>query len=218
MKPSLQFRLSQHLTLTPQLQQSIRCCSSRRWSSIRRSSASSMENPALEREDPTRRRSMSRPPARAGRIRSGGLAEQKAAGLWRTGAARRTTRTATARRATPDTPTLRDHTRAALAHQPEPARPRVRQSHRRARRRWLPHATARGDRRAPAGGSRSRALEELKIALCHLQHFEPAGVGARSPGECLSLQIKSLRQDAARARARDRREASRAPRRARLRR
>jgi len=34
--------------------------------------------------------------------------------------------------------------------------------------------------------------EELSIALAHLQHFEPAGVGARSPGECLALQIKTL--------------------------
>jgi RNA polymerase sigma-54 factor len=34
--------------------------------------------------------------------------------------------------------------------------------------------------------------EELKIALRHLQNFEPAGVGARSLGECLALQLAAL--------------------------
>ena len=33
-------------------------------------------------------------------------------------------------------------------------------------------------------------MEELGIALRHLQHFEPAGVGARSPGECLRLRLE----------------------------
>ena len=35
---------------------------------------------------------------------------------------------------------------------------------------------------------------ELAIALRHLQNFEPAGVGARTPGECLALQIRAMRQ------------------------
>jgi RNA polymerase sigma-54 factor len=34
--------------------------------------------------------------------------------------------------------------------------------------------------------------EELQIALRHLQHLEPAGVGARSLGECLLLQLQAL--------------------------
>ena len=33
-------------------------------------------------------------------------------------------------------------------------------------------------------------LEELGIALKHLQNLEPAGVGARSPAECLLLQLR----------------------------
>jgi RNA polymerase sigma-54 factor len=41
-------------------------------------------------------------------------------------------------------------------------------------------------------------VEELGIALRHLQHFEPAGVGARTPGECLALQLKTLAEDAVR--------------------
>lgn len=34
--------------------------------------------------------------------------------------------------------------------------------------------------------------EEMNIALQHLQHLDPAGVGARSLGECLALQLNCL--------------------------
>jgi RNA polymerase sigma-54 factor len=34
--------------------------------------------------------------------------------------------------------------------------------------------------------------EELTIALKYLQSFDPAGVGARDPAECLTLQLKAL--------------------------
>jgi RNA polymerase sigma-54 factor len=34
--------------------------------------------------------------------------------------------------------------------------------------------------------------EEMEIALKHLHNLDPAGVGARSLGECLSLQLKAL--------------------------
>jgi RNA polymerase sigma-54 factor len=37
--------------------------------------------------------------------------------------------------------------------------------------------------------------EELQIALKHLQHLEPAGVGARTLGECLALQLAALPDD-----------------------
>jgi RNA polymerase sigma-54 factor len=39
-------------------------------------------------------------------------------------------------------------------------------------------------------------LEELQIALKHLQHFEPTGVGARNLGECLALQLTALDESA----------------------
>ena len=35
--------------------------------------------------------------------------------------------------------------------------------------------------------------EELQIALRHLQHLDPTGVGARSAQECLALQLEALR-------------------------
>ncbi|HZP88347.1 MAG TPA: RNA polymerase factor sigma-54 [Burkholderiales bacterium] len=37
--------------------------------------------------------------------------------------------------------------------------------------------------------------EDLQIGLCHLQQLEPAGVGARNLAECLALQIKALAPD-----------------------
>jgi RNA polymerase sigma-54 factor len=37
--------------------------------------------------------------------------------------------------------------------------------------------------------------EELQIALNHLQHLDPTGVGARSPVECLALQLEALPVD-----------------------
>jgi RNA polymerase sigma-54 factor len=35
-------------------------------------------------------------------------------------------------------------------------------------------------------------IEELQIALKHLQHFDPPGVGARNLAECLVLQLRAL--------------------------
>src|SRR5258705_13794921 len=51
MKPSLQFRLSQHLTLTPQLQQSIRLLPLSTIELNPEIERVLMENPVLERED-----------------------------------------------------------------------------------------------------------------------------------------------------------------------
>jgi len=38
-------------------------------------------------------------------------------------------------------------------------------------------------------------VEELQIALNHLQQLDPTGVGARSPGECLALQLRAMPED-----------------------
>ncbi|RIX48260.1 MAG: RNA polymerase factor sigma-54 [Rhodocyclales bacterium GT-UBC] len=38
-------------------------------------------------------------------------------------------------------------------------------------------------------------IEELEIALRHIQHFDPIGIGARSPKECLALQLKAMPED-----------------------
>lgn len=39
-------------------------------------------------------------------------------------------------------------------------------------------------------------LDDLEIALCQLQSLDPTGIGARSPRECLALQLRALPQDA----------------------
>lgn len=40
--------------------------------------------------------------------------------------------------------------------------------------------------------SQEEAIEELRIALRHVQCLDPAGVGARNPRECLELQLQNL--------------------------
>lgn len=42
-------------------------------------------------------------------------------------------------------------------------------------------------------------LEELQIALRHLQHFDPTGVGARNAQECLALQLDARPESPTRA-------------------
>lgn len=41
-------------------------------------------------------------------------------------------------------------------------------------------------------------VDELQIALAHLQNLDPPGIGARSPGECLKLQLRLLPESSAR--------------------
>ncbi len=41
-------------------------------------------------------------------------------------------------------------------------------------------------------------LDELEIALRHIQNFDPTGIGARNPRECLALQLKALPEDSVR--------------------
>ncbi len=45
--------------------------------------------------------------------------------------------------------------------------------------------------------------DELQIALKHLQHFDPTGVGARSAQECLALQLATLPADETRTLAQE---------------
>ncbi len=41
-------------------------------------------------------------------------------------------------------------------------------------------------------------LDELQIALRHIQSFDPVGIGARSPQECLALQLQAQEKDVTR--------------------
>ena len=209
MKPSLQFRLSQHLTLTPQLQQSIRLLQLSTVELNQEIDRMLMENPALEREDAEGEPDAAAPaPAPAGGAGASGSTEPAApdtdwpadiASSWRgPDDDDEGDRSFTA----PDTPTLRDHLRGQLS------------------------LTNLGDRdRAfvqllidalDEDGYLTQPLEEiaallpaeadpeeLGIALRHLQNLEPAGVGARSPGECLALQLRIMPDEPARRLALD---------------
>ena len=209
MKPSLQFRLSQHLTLTPQLQQSIRLLQLSTVELNQEIDRLLMENPALEREDAEGEPDAAAPaPAPAGGAGASGSTEPAApdtdwsadiASSWRgPDDDDEGDRSFTA----PDTPTLRDHLRGQLS------------------------LTNLGDRdRAfvqllidalDEDGYLTQPLEEiaallpaeadpeeLGIALRHLQNLEPAGVGARSPGECLALQLRIIPDEPARRLALD---------------
>ena len=209
MKPSLQFRLSQHLTLTPQLQQSIRLLQLSTVELNQEIDRMLMENPALEREDAEGEPEAAAPAsAPAGGAGAGGSTEPAApdtdwsadiASSWRgPDDDDEGDRSFTA----PDTPTLRDHLRGQLS------------------------LTNLGDRdRAfvqllidalDEDGYLTQPLEEiaallpaeadpeeLGIALRHLQNLEPAGVGARSPGECLALQLRIMPDEPARRLALD---------------
>src|SRR5690242_20040377 len=211
MKPSLQFRLSQHLTLTPQLQQSIRLLQLSTVELNQEIDRLLMENPALEREDGGEDAGGDAPPpAHGGDSASASSSpapeapsapegdwSADLASNWRSGGDdEEGERTFTP----PDTPTLRDHLQAQLSLTKLGPRDRafvavlidaldddgyLTQS--------LEEIAALLPAEAQAEGE--PLLEELSIALRHLQHFEPAGVGARSPGECLCLQLCNAPQE-----------------------
>jgi RNA polymerase sigma-54 factor len=200
MKPSLQFRLSQHLTLTPQLQQSIRLLQLSTVELNQEIDRLLMENPVLEREEGEEEHA---PRGEAGSAEAAAApaAPEPApapdadwsvdvAANWR---GPEDDEDGDRGFATADTPTLRDHLRSQLSLTNLGERDRafvemlidaldedgyLTQP--------LEEIAALLPPEAEAG------IEELAIALRHLQNFEPAGVGARSPGECLMLQLRPL--------------------------
>jgi RNA polymerase sigma-54 factor len=198
MKPSLQFRLSQHLTLTPQLQQSIRLLQLSTVELNQEIDRLLMENPALEREDvEDAGEAPAAPQATGGSEASPATEAPPAETDWSADLASnwRGSEDDEGERsfATPDTPTLRDHLHTQLSLTNLGTRDRV----------FVAllidaldddgYLTQSLEEIAALLPSEAEAdLEELSIALAHLQHFEPAGVGARSPGECLCLQLRNL--------------------------
>jgi RNA polymerase sigma-54 factor len=214
MKPSLQFRLSQHLTLTPQLQQSIRLLQLSTVELNQEIERILMENPALEREEGDGHASgdheAPRAPTDAVEAVSSTPASEapapetdwpsEAAANWR---GPEDDEDGDRTHATPDTPTLRDHLRSQLTLTNLGPRDRL----------YVellidaldedgyltqPLEEIADMLPAPLPDDVGAVQEELQIALCHLQQLEPAGVGARTPAECLSLQIKNLPDDGVR--------------------
>jgi len=213
MKPSLQFRLSQHLTLTPQLQQSIRLLQLSTVELNQEIDRLLMDNPALEREDVEEGDAPPAPVAAGGPSTASAEAPAPAEADWSVDLAANWRasegddegeKSFTA----PDTPSLRDHLHTQLSLTKLGPRDRafvellidaldddgyLTQS--------LEEIAALLT--AEAGADPEALAEELSIALAHLQHFEPAGVGARSPGECLALQLRNHAECAERSLALD---------------
>ena len=208
MKPSLQFRLSQHLTLTPQLQQSIRLLQLSTVELNQEIERILMENPALEREEaeheaPPKGATQEQPQESAPASSPSEAPDwpSEVASNWR---GPEDDEESDRTHATPDTPTLRDHLRTQLSVTNLGARDRafveilidaLDEDG------YLTQPLEEIAALLPAEAAAD--IDELQIALAHLQHFEPAGVGARSPSECLSLQIKAQADCAGRALALD---------------
>jgi RNA polymerase sigma-54 factor len=216
MKPTLQFRLSQHLTLTPQLQQSIRLLQLSTVELNQEIERMLMENPILEREDAESEGAFAPPreasaqsaaadaAAQAGSDAGSGEAVERPAD-WQLEFA------APARGAEDEdegdrafgaagTPTLREHLNEQLALVNIGERDRALVA--------LLIDVLDDDGYLTQPLEEIAALiepeaavepEELAIALRHLQNLEPAGVGARSPAECLLLQLRAHQENPAHA-------------------
>jgi RNA polymerase sigma-54 factor len=211
MKPTLQFRLSQHLTLTPQLQQSIRLLQLSTVELNQEIERLLMENPILEREDGEtdaagppqsagthdERQAATSPgePVEANPERNEELPVDFAA-PWRGVEDSGTDDDGDRNNTPPDLPTLREHLIGELALTNLGPRDRALVG-------LLIDALdddgyltqSLEDIAALMSAEAGVGVDELAIALRHLQNFEPAGVGARSPGECLALQIRAMRED-----------------------
>jgi RNA polymerase sigma-54 factor len=198
MKPSLQFRLSQHLTLTPQLQQSIRLLQLSTVELNQEIDRILMDNPALEREDAEGGEHEAAPIASVPST-SAPTEPAPAESDWSADIAANwrglpdDEDDGERNFAAPATPTLREHllSQLSLTNLDERDRAFVRMlidalDEDGYLTQPLEEIAALLPPEADAG------MEELAIALRHLQHFEPAGVGARSPGECLCLQLRTL--------------------------
>ena len=208
MKPTLQFRLSQHLTLTPQLQQSIRLLQLSTVELNQEIEQLLMENPILEREDGESDAAAASGPLSAEREAAGGTSADESssgdperneqlpadfAAPWRGTEDGGTDDNSERNQTAPDLPTLRDHLMGELALTNLGTRDRALVG-------LLIDALdddgyltqSLEDIAALMSAEADVTVEELAIALRHLQNFEPAGVGARSPGECLALQIRAM--------------------------
>jgi RNA polymerase sigma-54 factor len=187
MKPSLQFRLSQQLTLTPQLQQAIRLLQLSTVELNQEIERALAENPALERDE-GEAEDEGGVEARDGGARGAPEPGAEYAGAWPRGEDDDGERAF----AVPDTPTLRHHLIAQAGLMPLEPRDRA----------LLELLIDALDE----DGYLTQSLEEiaalvppelgveaddLAIALHHLQNLDPVGVGARSPAECLALQLRA---------------------------
>ncbi len=207
MKQTLQLKLSQHLALTPQLQQSIRLLQLSTMELNQEIEKFLLENPLLEREDLE-----AESPAYVPGADTLGTATQEvptpepepsfdesaAAPDWvgeagTSGAPRSDDDDTDYQEIQASSTSLRDHLNSQLALTPLSERDRGLV-------RFLIEALDDDGYLTQSLDELVQLLppeleidvEELQIALKHLQNLDPQGVGARSPQECLSLQLQNL--------------------------
>jgi RNA polymerase sigma-54 factor len=209
MKHSLQLRLSQHLTLTPQLQQSIRLLQLSTLELNQELERFLQENPLLERDEgPVE--SLTLVPGPNGSSVSEVATESTASSSDEGSAhadgegfpSERESYNSGSREDGDDddypqlaaeSPTLRDHLISQLSLTNLPDRDRTLVT--------ILIESLDEDGYLAQDLTELQAMlpeelgvepEELQIALKHLQHFEPTGVGARNLAECLALQLDAL--------------------------
>ncbi len=209
MKHSLQLKLSQHLTLTPQLQQSIRLLQLSTVELNQELERYLAENPLLERADLAAPEEAAAPPPNGAepaaaapepeerREEGASLAEDHGFGDEHapTGSSRRDdderddfTQFAAAE------PTLHEHLLQQLSLTGLTPRDKLIAEF------VVGHLDEDGYLKQELEELRESALaamsdveiEELSIALRHVQNLEPTGVGARDVAECLALQLRAL--------------------------
>jgi RNA polymerase sigma-54 factor len=207
MKHSLQLRLSQHLTLTPQLQQSIRLLQLSTIELNQELERFLQDNPLLERDDGIPERPLTPPEPAVSTMETGpattAQADEPAAeretleftGLDDApyGGARDDSDESDYPQVAADAPNLRRHLISQLSLTKLPERDRqlvtlLIES--------LDDDGYLGLDLGELAGMLPPELdvepEELNIALRHLQNLEPTGVGARGLAECLALQLNAL--------------------------
>ena len=224
MKPALQLKLSQHLALTPQLQQSIKLLQLSTIEMHQEVERYLLENPMLERDEEFGKESFSAAqqfdsPSRADDARNGGSGDDRDihaerepelplspsdvdddrwssdAGTF-TGAGRDEDDDSDPQDIHAGSVSLRDHLGWQLGMTQLSGRDRTLV-------RFLIEAL---DDDGYLSNPLPELLEtlppeyeieldELEIALRHIQNFEPTGIGARNLSECLSLQLKAGPQD-----------------------
>jgi RNA polymerase sigma-54 factor len=217
MKHSLQLKLSQHLTLTPQLQQSIRLLQLSTVELNQELERFLAENPLLERADPvtSEEAAASTGPPNGSEPESSAASESAAAEsregepTFADDASFGEEHSATpgSRRDDDDredftqfaaaVPTLWEHLSQQIALTGLTPRDKLIAEF------VIGHLDEDGYLKQELDELRESALaamsdveiEELQIALRHVQNLEPTGVGARDVAECLELQLKSLPAD-----------------------
>jgi RNA polymerase sigma-54 factor len=213
MKHSLQLRLSQHLTLTPQLQQSIRLLQLSTLELNQELERFLQDNPLLEREDevidgataprvesetysevdtaPNREAEQPAPETPSTELAAGTLSSFEDEGFG--SGARDEDDDSDFPQIPSATPTLREHLLSQTGFTKMSQRDRILVSL------LIDALDDSGFISQPLEEIAQMLpdelgveLEELAIALRHLQNLDPPGVGARSLAECLELQLKAM--------------------------